>query len=84
MEDSKMASAKVETKRKGCNVPEYNERMAKYVTCLGELSGRLAAYDAGMKQIMMQKTQHVRIGLADLMSFQPFGLPENRMATGYQ
>lgn len=51
---------------------------------LREFSGRLPAYDAGMKQIMMQKTQHVRIGLADFMSFQPFGLPENRMATGYQ
>ena len=51
---------------------------------LQEFSGRLESYDAGMKQKMVQKTQHVRIGLADLMSFQTFGLPENRMATGYK
>lgn len=51
---------------------------------LQEFSGRLESYDAGMKQKMVQETQHVRIGLADLMSFQTFGLPENRMATGYK
>lgn len=34
MEDSKMASARVETNRKGWSTPEYSDKIAKYVTCL--------------------------------------------------